>query len=97
MTDFKISNVFTCIFNWLVTRIVGLTSFILLFYSTFFNFDFQNIPPGVGLLRQLKTFNADENYIEELPEEVCVIFCYQLFLPFPLNIFSIYWGDYQCN
>ena len=35
-----------------------------------FPFSFQTLPPGIGLLRKLETLNADENYIEFLPDEV---------------------------
>ena len=34
--------------------------------------DLERLPPSIGLLRHLRTLYADENFIVELPSEVCL-------------------------
>ena len=38
--------------------------------TTFFTS--QTIPPSIGLLRNLRALNADENFLESIPTEVSV-------------------------
>ena len=34
--------------------------------------DLEELPPSIGFLRHLRTLYADENFLYEIPAEVCI-------------------------
>lgn len=60
---------------------------------------FQDLPPTIGYLRKLRVLNADENFLESIPSEVCTKFfhillffhpCYKQPWPFSFCLFIFF-------